>query len=519
MLSRVLHDITQLLESADGADQRVTCALTRLRDLVPYDQCGVLEARLGYEPRLWVTPEPAGDERARLSLTLMGLFEQLVDAPVRSAPATRGHLAVPMVGLDEVIGLLFVRSSSAEFKPDHLRALSLVAALLGAYFTQLRASGELAALARERDEARRVAEDANRAKDEFLTLVSHELKTPLSSILASTHLLRSAAEEGARARALDEVDRNVHVQSRLVDDILDLACVASAELRLQMRTVEPAALIKKTLEALRLEAERKAVRLREHLDDEAMPLVLDPDRIGQVLSTLVSNAIQFTPAGGYVEVRLQRATGIARIQVSDGGARIGDEALPRVFDRFPPAARADAPAGGRLGFGLALAKDLVELHGGRVRADSDPQRPGMTFTIELPRLQAPMRPDGRLLSGIRVLLVDHDPGLRESFQQVLAEYGADVTSAADAPDALAALERSRPDVVLFGDLAMHGDGAYDLVREVTVRACPPIVSISAWRSRENERERASNFRMHLAKPLEIDVLINTVADLAKRARS
>lgn len=522
LLSRILHDITQLLESADGADLRVMRVLERLRGLVPYEQCGILEARVGYEPRILVTPEPPTNERGGLARTLMALFGQLVgpNAPAVTTPKRGAHLAVPLVGLDEVIGLLFVRSSEVEYTEDHLRALSLVAAKFGAYFTTLRARGELAELARERDEARRIAEDANRAKDEFLALVSHELKTPLSSILASSHLLRTAVEPAARTRALDEIERNVHAQSRLVDDILDLTSVASAELRLKMRTIEPAVLIRKVLESLRLEAERKAIQLDVDLDAAEVPLVADPDRIGQALSTLVSNAIRFTPKGGHVEVRLQRAAGIAQIRVSDGRRGVSEAALSHAFDRFPPGTPAGTSGGERLGFDLAIAKDLIELHGGRVRVESAGRQSGATFTIELPREPKTRERHGDgLLAGLRILLVDHDPSLRESFQLVLEECGAEVTLAAAAPEALSALERSRPDILLFGDLAMHGDSVYDLIREVTDRACPPIVSVSAWRTKESERMLKAGFRLHLAKPLEMDALINAVADLAGRSHA
>jgi len=531
--ARTLYDITQLLESADGADERVRRVLELLGGLVPYEQCALLEARLGHEPHVVVVPETPPDQRVLLTETLLHIFGQLVDANARArAPAARPtelHLAVPLVGLDEVIGLLFVRSSVGEYTEEHVGALSVVAAKLAVYRTTLRARAELAELARERDEARRAAEAANRAKDEFLALVSYELKTPLSSILAWAHILRSTTDDATRSRAIDELERNAQAQAKLIDDILDLACIASAKLRLNLSIIEPAGLIKATIEGLRLEAERKSIRLDSDLDAAAMPLVLDPDRIGQVVSILVTNAINFTPAGGHIEVRLERAAGCARIQVSDSGRGISREALPRVFDRFRKAAGAGTRAEGGLGVGLAIVKDLVELHGGRVRAESAGPDQGATFTVELPRqpgaraapglLREGERPDGRPLAGIRVLLVDHDLGIRESFQSVLEHYGAEVTAVASAPEALAALERSQPDVLLFGDLAIRGESIYDLMRDVTALACPlPVASISAWRLEDRERERAAGFRLHLAKPLAIGTLVDAVADLAGRMR-
>ncbi|MGZ4402597.1 MAG: ATP-binding protein [Gaiellaceae bacterium] len=529
-MRQTLYDITQVLESADRADERVRRALELLRNLVPYDQCALFEARLGHEPQVVMVPETLPDERALLTGTLLGIFGQLVDGHVRDAPATRphgAHLAVPLIGLDEVIGLVFVRSSAVEYTEEHLRALSVVAAKLASYVMMLRARAELAELARERDEARRAAEAANRAKDDFLALVSHELKTPLSSILAWTHVLRST-DEAARAHAIDEVERNVHAQTKLVDGILELACIASAEVRLNLRFTEPADLIKSTIERLRLEAERKSIRLKADLEAEAMPLFLDPDRISQVVSILVANAINFTPAGGNIEVRLEPAAGQVRIKVKDSGSGLSPEAVANVFDRFRQPDATDTRSDDRLGVGLAIVKDLVELHGGRVSVASAGPEPGATFTVELPRVPARAAPDlqptakrgdARMLAGVRVLLVDHDAGLRESFQTVLDDFGAEVTAVASASEALAALERGRPDVMLFGDLAMRGESVYDLMREVTARACPlPVASISAWRLEERERERAAGFRLHLAKPLEIGALVGAVADLAGRTR-
>jgi signal transduction histidine kinase len=417
-----------------------------------------------------------------------------------------------------------VRSSVDDYTEDHLRVLSVVAAKLAAYITTLRTHAELAQLAAERDEARRAAESANRAKDDFLALVSNELKTPLSAMLAWAQRARAATGDVVgRALALDELERNVETQARLVDDILDLACIASAELRLDLRVIEPAALIQATVERLRREAERKSIRLEANLDPAAAPLLLDPDRIGQVIAILIGNAIRFTPAGGHVEVRLAAASGPARIEVSDSGTGISREALPRIFDRFQPAAAGTRGDRG-LGVGLALAKQLVGLHGGRVRAESDGCGRGARFTVELPRIAELRALPGhrsagdcaadRVLGGVHILLVDHDLGLRESFQSALESQGAEVTAVASAAEALAALERARWDVLLLGDFELRGEGAYDLMREVTARACPlPVASISAWRLEDRERQRSAGFRLHLTKPLEMEALIDAVADL------
>jgi CheY-like chemotaxis protein len=380
LLGRTLYDITQLLESADRADERVWRVLVLMRSLVPYQQCALLEAQVGHDPHVVAVPEARGDEGILLTAMLVDLFGHLVDAKPRAgAPAVRRpgfHLAVPLVGLDEVIGLLLVRSAAGEYTDEHVRALSLVAAKLAAYFTTLRARDELAEVARERDEALRIAEASNRKKDELLALVAHQLRTPLTSMLAWANILGSKTDDNAgRARAIEELERGVQAQARLVDDILDLACGASAE---TLRTLEPLARLEPTVEGRRL--------------------------------------------------------------------------------------------------------------GGR-----------------------------GLLEGLHVVLVDHDLGLRESLRAVLETCGADVTAVATASEALAALARSRPDVLLFGDLAIPGEVVYDLVREVTAGAAPlPVASFSAWRLQERERALAAGFRLHLPQPIEIEALVSAVAGLAGR---
>jgi DNA-binding transcriptional MerR regulator len=229
MIGRTLYDVTQLLESGDDAGARVRRVLELLHDLVPYEQCAMLEARLGQEANIVLVPEPSGDERAALTRMLIDIYGQLVDPDARTrAVAGRSEearLAVPLVGLDEVIGLLLVRSSVTEYSEEHLQALSVIAAKLAAYFTIRGASTDLADLTRERDEARRAVEAASHAKDELLELVSAELRIPFIS---------------AGDRALDELEQKIQAQAQRLEDLLCQARLASAELRLSLRQIAPA---------------------------------------------------------------------------------------------------------------------------------------------------------------------------------------------------------------------------------------------------------------------------------------
>ena len=259
-LTPMFYDIALLFESAEDAESRVMRALERLRSLVPYEQCAVLEALPGRELRLVTLPGTPPAERAELTATTTALLGRLIEqrAQAVEVPSIRGgHLAVPLVGLDEVVGVLFVRGPDGDYNERDVRRLSVVAAKLAAYLCMLRASALAAERARQLDEARQAAETANRAKDEFLALISHELRTPLNTILAWTDALRSTeATEAERARALEAIERSVLAETKLIEDLLDVSSVARAAIRLELRAVEPASLIEGALRTLRPRAEK-----------------------------------------------------------------------------------------------------------------------------------------------------------------------------------------------------------------------------------------------------------------------
>ncbi len=235
MIGRTLYDITQLLESADRADERVRRVLELLSDLVPYEQCALLEARLGHEERVVLVPETSADERVVVTRALVDMFGQLVDTDARTcvvpARPEEARIAVPLVGLDEVMGILLVRSSVTEYSEEHLRALSVIAAKLAAYITIRGTNADLAELARERDEARRAVDVARAAKDELLELVSSELRVP--------HI---STGDRPGDRPIDELEQKIHAQAQRLDDLLGQARLASAELRLTLRALAPALL-------------------------------------------------------------------------------------------------------------------------------------------------------------------------------------------------------------------------------------------------------------------------------------
>lgn len=549
VLTSVFYDIAQVLESGEDSEARVIRVLEGLRSLVPYEHCAVLEALPGREQRLVTLDATLPSERDRLLGVMTALLERLVAANEQALepPSAPGlHMAVPLVGLDQVVGVLFVEG--AAYSEAHVRRLSVVAAKLAAYFSLLSAVALEKERAHQLEQSRELAEAANRAKDEFLALVSHELRTPLTTILVWADALRSSDTcESERLRAFEAIVRGVRAEVRLIDDLLDLSCVADASPRLDLRALEPAKLIEAALTVLRPRAEQKSIRLEATLDESVAPLIADPERLSQVVANLIANAIKFTPAGGRIQVRLERVGVLARIQVLDTGAGIRAEALPTLFERFHVVDAASTRAHGGMGIGLALVKDLVELHGGHVRAESPGEMQGATFTVDLPLAGAtatrirPMVPperrsrrhrrrqssippppsmaqDERALAGVRVLLVDDDKDICEVLQFVLESRGAVVSVAASVVGALAALESSMPDVLL-SDIAMPGGTGYDLMRAIVAARgtrAPPAVALSAYTRGHEQREAlASGFQMVLTKPIDPAALINAVRDLAR----
>jgi signal transduction histidine kinase/ActR/RegA family two-component response regulator len=545
-LSAAYYDIAQLLESAEDSEARVMRVLDRLRSLVPYALCAVLEALPGRELRLITPLGMHAEQRSRLLARTTALLGRLVaghEQTLEAASAADPHIAVPLVGFDEVVGVLFVADAGNVYAERHVRRLSVVAAKLAAYFSMLNSAASEAERMRQLEQAREQAETANRAKDEFLALVSHELRTPLNTILVWADALRSNdTPDVERMRAFEAIVRSVGIEVRLIDDLLDLSCIANATLRLNLHAVEPATLIQSALRTLQPRAEQKSIQLEAKLDESVAPLIADPRRLSQIVAGLVANAIKFTPAGGRVEVRLERAGLLARIQVIDSGSGIRPEVLPNLFERFGAADSSSTRAHGGLGVGLALVKDLVVLHGGQVRAESPGELQGATFTVDLPLAEAvggeaaapdrrrrserrraprvppaPPAPGEGALTGIRVLLVDDDEDIGEVLQFVLESQGAVVSLAGSAAEALAALEGSMPNVLL-SDIAMPGETGYDLMRKIVAHKggdAPPAAALSAYARGQDLREAlASGFQMLLTKPIDPVALISAVKALA-----
>jgi signal transduction histidine kinase/ActR/RegA family two-component response regulator len=370
------------------------------------------------------------------------------------------------------------------------------------------------------------ASEANRLKDEFLATLSHELRTPLTAILGWARMLRTMkSNELVTHRALETIERNATLQSRLI----------TGKLRLEVTDVDLASVIHGAIDAVSHAAHAKEITLRPKLDPSVGSIEGDSSRLQQIVWNLLSNAIKFTPAGGVVEVHLERVGAEAHISVNDSGPGIPTEFLPFVFDRFRQGDSAITRKHGGLGLGLAIVRSLVDMHGGTVQASSDGEGKGASFTVKLP-LPAGRRPqstpavtrpyvDGAPglaglpgLSGLHVLVVDDEPDSLEVLIAVLESRGASVTAASSVREALAAFERDRPHV-LVSDIAMPEEDGYELIRKV--RLLDPArggrvaaVALTAY-ARVEDRVRAlsAGFQVHVPKPITPAELIAVVAAL------
>ena len=461
---------------------------------------------------------------------------------LKSRPATASILVLQVsssfaTGLDRVAGL----ESGADAYLTHPIEPQELIATVRALLRIRRAEQERSELFAREQAARQEADRANRLKDEFLATISHELRTPLNAILGWVQLLRAGRlDADGRARALETIERNARAQSELIEDLLDMSRIISGKMNLAVKNVDLGSVIGEAVEAVRLAADAKAIQLSAEADLTLGKVKGDPTRLQQVVWNLLANAIKFTPRGGRVMVKATRTNGHAEILVSDNGRGIPPEFLPHVFERFRQAESSTRRAQGGIGLGLAIVRQLVESHGGTVRAESEGIDCGATFIVSLPRdavisstvlaesdeppRATPPRPVSLArpaLNGIKVLVVDDDRDARELTATVLRHASADVWEADSAEAALRALERVQPDVILC-DIAMPDRDGFDLIAAIQALPPPqrdiPMAALTAYaKSEDRNRVLDAGFRAHLAKPLDPADIAAVVAELAGAA--
>jgi signal transduction histidine kinase len=445
----------------------------------------------------------------------------------------------PLLVGDELYGVLAMFSRD-KLSDATLSALDLVSHAIALTIRRCSADEERTRLLRETQIAREAAEVANLAKDEFIAVVSHELRTPLNAILGWVRLL-AAGDLGPEelGEAVEVIERNAISQSRLIEDLLDVSRIISGKLRLNVRTVDLPAVVRDAVRTVQPAADLKAIRVETILDPDAAPVSGDADRLQQVVWNLVSNAVKFTPKKGRVQVRLARVNSHVELRVSDTGLGIDPQFLTHVFERFTQADTSSTRSHSGLGLGLGITRHLVELHGGSIAVFSDGENKGSMFVVNLPIMivhgngerperahpsvaagGAPFKPSQTLL-GVRVVAVDDDADARKLLEVVLTHSEAEVTVVATAAEAVEAVRRLRPDVLL-SDIEMPGEDGYSLITRVRALGPEeggntPAAALTAY-ARVEDRTRAlrAGFQQHLPKPVEPAELVAVVANLAGR---
>ncbi len=441
----------------------------------------------------------------------------------------QSSLSAPMAVMGRIIGTIEVQTYQREaYTQEHATAMRMAANLTAVSIENVR-------LLERESTARTLAEESNRLKDEFLATVSHELRTPLTAILGWSRMLQSGSlETETAARAIETIKRNAKSQAQIIDDILDVSRIITGNLYLELNPVELAPVLEAAINVVRPTADAKNIQIAVDFEREPAAVPADTNRLQQVFWNLLSNAIKFTPAGGRVTVALRHADGHVEISVTDTGQGIPPDFLPFVFDRFRQADSTSTRQHGGLGLGLAIARHLVEIHGGSISASSDGAGSGAKFIVRLPLVGAiseaaaiasdedellAERPlSQQVLSGLKVLLVDDDEDTLELLTAALEQRSATVTACASASAAVEAIKLTRPDV-LISDIAMPGKDGYELIKEIhAMSLTPPLpaIAITAYAKEEDKQQAlAAGYNRYLAKPVELGEFITAVAELSR----
>jgi PAS domain S-box-containing protein len=463
-----------------------------------------------------------------------------LDMTVMSASGIRAIQSTPLITRSgHLVGMLSTHYRSSRRPADRdLRVLDLLARQAADWIERRMAQVERERLLESERQARAESERAARLKDEFLATLSHELRTPLSAILSWADVLGESLDNRDRVRrGLEVIRRNAWAQAQLIGDLLDLSRVVTGKMRVNIEQVALSAVIDSAIEAVRPAADARAIQIRSAVEPLTAPVHGDPARLRQIMWNLLSNAVKFTPEGGRVDVVLTRVDSWVEIRVTDTGKGISSDFLPYVFERFRQADSSTAREHGGLGIGLALVKQIAELHGGHVRASSPGEGMGSSFVLSLPlslargrsaeeEPRAPRAPatsppfyevEEPPLDGIKVLVVDDEPDALEVIQHILEDRRAQVATFRNVDAALNALERECFDV-LVSDIGMPRRDGYDFIAEVRRRGIKtPAAALSAFaRSEDRTRALLSGYQAHLAKPLATSELLATVASLSGR---
>ena len=451
-----------------------------------------------------------------------------------AARALRGELVVPGVEFEyegDDGRRCWTRVAAAPFRDT-------AAAPAGAIVVMQDITGAKQLEAELKDTVSRLAE-GNRLKDQFLSTLSHEMRTPLNAILGWSQLLQTHGVAYPHAnRAIDAIARNAEAQARLVEDVLDVSRIITGKLHLRQQTVDLAVVIERALDTVRPAAQAKDITITTSLAQRTF-VVGDPDRLQQVMWNLLSNAVKFNTKSGRIDIAVALVDSHVQMRITDTGIGIARDFVPHLFERFSQHDSSITRSYGGLGLGLAIVRHLVEMHGGTVDAESAGEGQGATFTVTLPvralapavfsdmepsQVSAPsLLPTPPSLQGVRVLVVDDDASARELLQRVLTDFGADVVMAASAAEGMLLLQSARPDV-LVSDIGMPEEDGYTFLRKV--RSLPPdrggrvpAIALTAY-GHVTDRYQAlsAGYDQHVAKPVIPQELAMVVAVAARKAQ-
>ena len=378
------------------------------------------------------------------------------------------------------------------------------------------------------------AESANRMKDEFLATLSHELRTPLSAILGWVYLMRGEVRRSdGLQRGLETIERNARLQTQLIDDLLDLSRIASGKVELSLEQVDLVPLLREACESLLPAAKAKQVMIVNACAEQPALVAGDPHRLRQIVWNLLSNAVKFTPQHGTVQLALERCESELEIVVRDDGRGIAPELLPHIFERFRQGDASSSRQHGGLGLGLAIARYLTELHGGRIRAESEGNGRGAVFSVRLPALtvlpesRASVGPDllgpqVPRLHALRILLVEDNVDTREMLTDLLERSGASVHAVTSAAEGVQAARQTPPDLVI-SDIEMPAGDGYSFIRQLRAletsagRRAPAIALTAYARAEDRLRALEAGFQLHLAKPVDPPQLLRALLQLSTRS--
>ena len=491
-----------------------------------------VRAMLGYEPEEWrATPNfwlsvVHPDDRDRAAAESRAIFES----------RSNGRTEFRWVRKDGTV--IWVEAHSSVILDEQDRPIGMRGVTLDVTGRK-NLEHERAGLLERAEQARGEAVNANRLKDDFLATLSHELRTPLNAILGYGRMLRQGAVDADRqGRAFEIIERNAASLTQMVGDVLDVSRIVGGKIRLNVHTVDLPVVVEEAVATIQSAADAKGVRLQVVVDPAAGPVSGDPDRLQQIIWNLLSNAVRFTPKEGRVQLRLERVNSHVEIVVSDTGIGVPPEFLPHVFERFRQADSRFSREHGGLGLGLAITRDLVQLHGGTIQAYSEGEGRGATFRVQLPLMivhpaadadqrENPAAERGqpaaplKSLAGVRVLAVDDEGDALTLVRDVLEAAGATVVIADSADKALEALATEVPDVMIT-DLGMpkvDGFALLDAVRasnDPTVRVLPVAALTAYARSEDRTKALRAGFQIHLSKPIDPAELVAAVSTLARR---